>query len=163
MNLVLTLGVIRRLRDHTERLDGLTHPKSMIEPITGPGTRPGPFTARTVDAEAVTGAQLAGGLVGFFSPTCDACHEWLPRFAAAARALPEGRRQALAVIVAPTDEVAADMVSQLRENVMVVIERDRGPLAAAFKTSAYPAMCRLGADGAVTHTGRGAVAVPAEM
>ncbi|MFC7643691.1 hypothetical protein ACFQX6_25155 [Streptosporangium lutulentum] len=118
--------------------------------MIGPGTRPAAFAATTVDAEPITEAGLAGGgLVGFFSPTCGSCEEWLPQFAAAAGALPGGPRQALAVVVAETETEAADMVSRLRDVAMVVVEKDGGPLSTAFKISGYPAMCRLNDDGSV--------------
>ncbi|MER5420881.1 hypothetical protein [Streptosporangium roseum] len=161
LNLILTLGVIRRLRDHTDRLGDLAQARPMPDPIIVPGSRPAAFAADTVDAEPITEAHLAGGgLVAFFSPTCGACEEWIPRFATAARALPDGRRRALAVVVAPAEADAAGMVAKLRDAAMVVVEEDKGPLATAFKVFGYPAMCRLGEDGTVVSSGKDAVTVP---
>ncbi len=149
-NLILTLGVIRRLKNHTDQFAEIGRLMPRAEPLIGHGKRPAPFTARTIDGAQVSDADLrSGGMVGFFSPTCGSCEEWVPRFVAAARALPGGPRNALAVVVAESASAGAEMAAQLREVAMVVIEADRGPLVEAFEAKGYPAMVRLGDDGAV--------------
>ncbi len=166
LNLVMTLGVIRRLRDHSERLAGLAEAgtEPWRDPIIGPGRRPGPFSAVGVDGERVGDADLAaGGLVAFFSPGCGICAEWLPRFVDAATALGD-RRRALAVVVAPsaTDPAAAEQVAALRAAATVVVENDKGPLTEAFQVSGYPAMVRLDEHGTVVASRLGdVVGVPA--
>jgi len=150
VNLVLTLGVIKRLRDHSDQLVHLSDPRPGPESMLGPGARPAAFTAVTLDAEHLTEADVPrGGLVGFFSPTCDSCEEWLPRFVEAAKALPGGRDQAIAVVVAESEAAAPDMVATLRQASRVVVEPQSGPLTAAFKVNGFPAMFRMDDDGAV--------------
>ncbi|MCA2213521.1 hypothetical protein [Jidongwangia harbinensis] len=161
-NLFLTLGVIRRLRNHTDQFTELGRLMPRPEPMISAGKHPSPFTATTVDGLAVSEASLrTGGLVGFFSPTCGSCEEWVPRFVEAARALPGGPKAALAVVVADSPSAGAEMVAKLRDVAMVVTEADRGPVVEAFEATGYPAMCRLGDDGAViTNRPVDVVAVP---
>jgi hypothetical protein len=163
VNLVLSLGMIRRLRVHNGRLDDLARVAPRPEPMTGPGTRPLPFTASPINASPITDADLgADTVVAFFSPTCDSCDEWVPKFVDAVKAMPSGASQALAVVVADTPSAATAMVSQLRQVAMVAIEPDKGPLATAFKVTGYPAMCRFDADGRVaTYQPAEVLAVPA--
>ncbi|MBE1492616.1 thioredoxin domain-containing protein [Plantactinospora soyae] len=163
LNLVLMLGVIRRLRDHSERLVALAETAPKPELMIGPGRRPAPFAVETIDGHRISEADLArGGLVGFFSTTCSACGEWLPRFVEAARALPAGRQGALAVVSGETEADRAEMVAQLREVALVVIERGRKePLHDAFRITGYPAMGRLDENGTVvSHHAADVVAVP---
>lgn len=149
-NLVLTFGVIRRLKNHTDQFVEIGRMMPRAEPLIREGQRPAPYTAVSIDGQPVSDADLrSGGLVGFFSPTCDSCTEWLPRFVTAAAALPGGARTALAVVVADSPAEGAEMAAQLSGVATVVIEPDRGPLAEAFQAKGYPAMGRLGEDGAV--------------
>ncbi|GAA3727610.1 hypothetical protein GCM10022225_06200 [Plantactinospora mayteni] len=154
LNLILTLGVIRRLRNHSEQLLSISMAVPRPQPLIAVGKRPSPFRATTVDGAQVNEADLArdGAMAGFFSTTCSSCAEWLPRFVEAARALPAGPRHVLAVVVAEKAADAADMVEQLRGIAMVVVEERKGPVGEAFEVTGYPAMCRLDEHGAVVTT-----------
>ncbi|MEU4231457.1 hypothetical protein AB0F17_44790 [Nonomuraea sp. NPDC026600] len=71
LNLVLMLGVIRRLRDHTQRLDGLYERTG--SPATGleAGEVVGEFETTTNEGETLSAASLGERtLIGFFSPSC---------------------------------------------------------------------------------------------
>ncbi|MEU9509538.1 hypothetical protein AB0D32_25030 [Micromonospora sp. NPDC048170] len=162
-NLFLLLGVTKRLRDQSKQLAHLMSNTPMPESMIAVGSRPDPFSARTVNGEHVTEAVFAsGGLVGFFSPTCPACAEWLPRFVDAAAALPGGRGEVLAVVVAETSAEGADLVAELREVAMVVVERAGGPLVTSFQVKGYPSVGRFGTDGTlVSNEPPAALAVPA--
>jgi hypothetical protein len=150
LNLVLTLGVIRRLRTHSNQLEDLAHKTPRSEPMTGPGTRPGAFTASPLNAAPVTNADLGNGsIVAFFSTTCDSCEEWLPKFIDALAAMPGDLTQRLAIVVSDTPATATAMIDKLKTVAMVAVEQEKGPIAKAFKVSGYPAMCRLDAGGMV--------------
>ncbi|QVQ52446.1 redoxin domain-containing protein [Spiractinospora alimapuensis] len=147
LNLVLTLGVVRRLRDHTERFEQMSGGFTPDDGILLPGQRPEEFTATTVDGREVSHETVAGpALVGFFMPGCGPCHEWVPRFAAAA-ADPESP-PTMAVVVGGPEE-STEMVATLSEVTHVIVEDTHGPVAKAFAVQAFPVMCRTGDDGTV--------------
>ncbi|MFD9739622.1 hypothetical protein ACFWW9_34500, partial [Umezawaea sp. NPDC059074] len=105
----------------------------------------------TVDGEVVDRDGLsASTLVGFFSPGCAPCEELLPRFLAAARAVPGGRAAVIAVVVAEDPSGADYLLDPLREVASVVVEGRRGALGAAFGVTSYPATCQVDASGTVT-------------
>lgn len=156
LNLLLTLGVVRRLREHTERLTELTGsgpaPGSTPELMRPAGERPDQFQAVTVDGVELTRSSLVTpALVGFFAPGCAPCREWIPRFVKAAGELPQGRAQALAVVAGHSAD-AQDELAELGGAAQVVLERPDGPVARAFAVTGWPALCRLDADGTIATT-----------
>lgn len=133
LNLIFTLGVIRRLREHTALLSGAGDP-IMVKV----GTEIDEFSSSTVDNEAVTCESLIDEtVVAFFSPGCKPCEEKLPKFVAHAAALPGGRQRVLAVVVGDADQTAP-LVTELRPVARVVVEDHAGPLASAFTVNAFP-------------------------
>ena len=102
LDLLLTLGLIKRVRTHAELLDKLVNatPASVhaVEPGQLPPGKPiGEFTATTSDGLEISRESFDGGLVlGFFSTWCDTCAEQLPGFLAYAE--PLGRERVLAVV-----------------------------------------------------------------
>jgi hypothetical protein len=154
-NLLLTFGVIRRLREHTELLSrsggSAGAPGRLVRPA---GARVDEFVAHTVDGEPVGRDLLRGQtLIGFFSPGCRACEERMPAFVTLARALPGGRSRVLAVIVGPSEEAAA-----YRERVapvarVVVQEEFDGPLTQALDVVGFPAFALVAEDGEILGSG----------
>lgn len=145
LNLMLTVGLVRRLRDYDGRLHRLEQGEPTMAEV---GERVGEFSTVTVDGTEIDrDALVPGTMVGFFDPQCETCHAHLPAFAAAARDLPGGRAQTLAVV--RDEEDAHEMVDVLTGDVRVVLERRRGPVARAFKVAAIPSFCRLGPDQSV--------------
>lgn len=143
LNLALTVGLVKRVRDHGERLSAMTHPEPV--PMLDIGERVAEFAVVTMDGEHLTRDRLKGGtLVGFFDSQCEVCHDHMPGFIEAAAKLPGGREQALAVIREGED--VAEMATPLARVARVVLERKRGPVARAFRLRATPAFCRLGED-----------------
>ncbi|MFE7571789.1 TlpA disulfide reductase family protein [Streptomyces sp. NPDC057539] len=142
LDLILTLGVIKRLREHTELISNLNGRASL-----GIGEEVGAFEAATVDGAPMTRELLTREtLVGFFSPSCAPCREELPKFVNHARAMPDGRNQVMAVVVGDADRAAA-MVAELRPVARVVVEEHNdGPLASAFQVIAFPTVLTV-ADG----------------
>lgn len=141
VNLLLAFAIVRRLREHAEMLAELPGDSA------GRAMRPAndavqEFSARTVEDELITSADLAPGtLVGFFSPGCPPCEEQLPLFAATARGRGAGRTGVLAVVVGPADR-ATDLVRELLPVARVVVEEDPdGAVAKAFGVKGYPSTC----------------------
>jgi thiol-disulfide isomerase/thioredoxin len=135
LNLVLMLGVIRRLRDHTQRLDGLYERTG--NPATGleAGEVAAEFETTTNDGETLSAASLGERtLIGFFSPSCAPCKDLAPKFAA----LAAGHDGAIAVIAGFPDEMG-DMLDLLSPVAKIVSgDVDGGPLAKAFGVEAFP-------------------------
>ncbi|GAA1539646.1 TlpA family protein [Dactylosporangium maewongense] len=142
-NLLLTLGIVRRLRAMT----GATAAHAP-QVVASPGETPEPFQATTVDGEELRGTP--SGLVGFFSPDCPACTERLPEFVAYATAV--GRQRVLAVLIGEPHELGG-LTADLRDVARVTTEPVFGPVATAFAVTGYPAVALLDDTGAVTHSG----------
>ncbi|WP_143590742.1 TlpA family protein disulfide reductase [Thermoactinospora rubra] len=147
LNLLFTVGVIRRLREHTAELAALRGrgaaqggPAPLPEEVALPAGSPiGGFTAVTVDGAPVA-LEVFGErpLVAFLSPHCLPCKEQLPAFIEYAAARPGGPDAVLAVVVG-TQEEAAQTVARLRPVAAVVVEPDGGPLQQAFAVTGFPA------------------------
>lgn len=154
LNLVLTLAVLRRLREAAAR------ERDAASGVIGAGRTPGDFAATDTDGRGVGRADLTGRvLVGFFSTTCAACVEELPRFLTRAGDMAGGRERVLAVVHG--DRPAADeMARRLADVARVVVEDPDGPVGGAFDVRAFPSWCLLD-DGVVRETGTGTSPVPA--
>ncbi|WP_412543948.1 TlpA disulfide reductase family protein [Longispora sp. K20-0274] len=149
LNLFLSLGVIRRLREHTAALEELSAGGRRPGIIMDAGGTVGPFSAVATSGATVSGDLLGGrALVGFFSPSCEPCKEQVPLFVAYAR---EFDGTVLAVAAGAATEVG-DLVATLDGVGHVVVEADNGPVQRAFGTRGFPAMCVVDA-GRVTAGG----------
>jgi hypothetical protein len=159
LDLLLTFGVIRRLREHTELLQGRL--ASAQHRVTGlaPGQTPEPFAVETAD-----GMPLAGPaglrMAGFFASWCSVCPERVAPFADYIRANGIPRDSVLAVVLARDGE-APPYLSQLAEVAQVSVQPDRAPVTAAFAVVGYPAFCLLDASGAVVTSGFDPADLPA--
>ncbi|MEV4242701.1 hypothetical protein AB0J63_04745 [Streptosporangium canum] len=134
VNLLLTLAVIRRLREHSAQLAA---DRPARPPLVASGTALPEFTAAAPDGTRLSRDFFAGPtLVGMFSTTCAACHERLPEFTARAESLGPGR--ALAVVVGDQEDADA-FTPALTPVATVVVEPPDGPLSKAFQVSFFPA------------------------
>jgi thiol-disulfide isomerase/thioredoxin len=145
LNLVFTLAVVRRLREHEEKLSRATFAEAEVPEALAAGERPDAFEATTVDGARVTEDSLAGGIVGAFSPGCGPCEEAMPKFIEAVRHRP---KDGVLAVVADTDGAAA-IVEQLRPVARVVLEPPAGALQAALRIPGFPTLYTFDADGAV--------------
>ncbi|MFI6689996.1 TlpA family protein disulfide reductase [Streptomyces sp. NPDC050485] len=145
LDLVLTLGVVKRLREHTEMLAS----NSAVDTYTiNVGEQVGEFTASSVDGEEVT-HQLRQDdtLVAFFSPTCGPCRDKLPKFVDHVERGGITRDRVLVTVVGDAEE-SRGFIEQLRPIARVVCERSDGELTAAFKVKAFPTVLKVSPDGA---------------
>ena len=140
-DLLLTFGVIRRLRLHSEQLADL-RTKPAITGLTVGGDV-GTFESRTIDGRVVTSTGLSGDtLVAFFSTSCAACHERLPEFLEYIAGL-DARTRVL-VVVAGAAEKTPTMVPSLAAVAEVVREEDeKAAMSTAFAVRGYPVLFRL--------------------
>lgn len=147
LDLLLSFGIIRRLRQQNEALRDLREKQSAAEPdIMAPaGSR---IELSDVD--------VTGALVGFFSPGCEPCKERMPEFIEYAT----GHRGKVIAVAAGDAEEVADMVVRLGEVAEVVVETMGGPLHNAFGTTGYPAVCLVDDDKTVVASGWEMSALP---
>lgn len=152
LNVALTVGVIRRLREHTERLSNRPQVVS-VQVMAEPGQRSLPFQAVTVDGDEVDESALTGGrtLVGVLANGCSSCEERRPEFVAMARRFPRDR--VLAILVNGGADVSAEL-AMLSPVARVVLQDEPGTgVTAALKVSGYPAFAIFDADGTVLSSG----------
>ncbi|MGW1077954.1 TlpA family protein disulfide reductase [Streptomyces sp. NPDC002537] len=147
LDLILTLGVVKRLREHTALISKLASSSPGRPPVIGVGEEVGEFSAVAVDGDVVTRESLVGDtLVAFFSPSCGPCHEMLPKFVEYARAVDGGRDQVLAVVVGSPDR-AKSQVTELSPVARVVVEGgSEAVLADAFQIKGFPTLLKVGQD-----------------
>lgn len=154
VNLLLTFGIIRRLRQDA-----------------GTGDRPiGATPGRLVAPAAPVGTEIQGTdlrwdgetLVGFFLPGCDPCEEQLPEFVTHAAKW----QRVVAVVMDPSGGVsgeAAEALRRLRPVADVVVEKSPDDaLHKAFKVSGYPVFCTV-RDGVVSSVSGRAADLALEM
>lgn len=156
LDLVLTFGVIRRLREHTALLSDRAPASG--GPDGGPaiGSTVADFAAGTVDGAAVDRDWFTGQtVVGFFSPGCAPCDELRPSFIGHAATVPGGRDRVLAVLnTFPDADDTAAAVAELSRVARVVVEPAGGDgVASAFGVRGYPTLCVVDAAGRVTASG----------
>lgn len=153
-DLLLTLGLVKRVRAHAELLDKLVNARPGVQPEPGqlpPGTVVGDFTATTSDGLEIGRASLTDGAVlGFFSTWCDTCAEQLPGFLAYAE--PYGRERVLAVVHGGEAELPG-LIAKLSKVAQVVVEPDNGPIAKAVGVEATPTMAVIDKEWRVTSSG----------
>ncbi|GGR08904.1 hypothetical protein WEB32_03525 [Streptomyces netropsis] len=138
LNLVLTLGVVKRLREHTEMLGSVQGDPVRLEV----GQEVGEFHTSTTLGEPLMRDLLSGPvLFGFFSPTCEPCQDKLPRFVAYARHEPGGRSSVIATVVGDAD-AAAGFVAELSRVAHVVVEDPDGAMGTALGIRAFPSVLR---------------------
>jgi hypothetical protein len=154
-NLLLTVGVVRRLKEHGSVLDTLTEdPQGALLPA---GAVADDFAVSATDGTLITQDLIAAPtLIGFFSPTCGGCHEQLPDFVTRARRAPAGRTVAVVVDSGPTDP----MVARLTGASLVVVEPPGGVLARAFGVHGYPAFALVGEGARIEVASTNLSAVP---
>lgn len=143
LNLVLTFGIIRRLREQPasqHQHPGI--PANNVRPTTLElGEQLAGVDAVTIDGTAVQLPAAGRSLVGFFSPSCSTCREQIIPFVVTAEREPADV-QVLAVVAGPDDEAASSYVEELlagRSEVLVIREDEDGPVQKAFGIKGFPA------------------------
>ena len=143
LNLVLMIGVLRRLRDQPPAAG--QHPAAGHHAESGSGLVVGrqaePFTVRLLHGGDLTEAGLTGSgptLIGFFTPGCGPCKAQAPKFAERAAAWPGGPDRVLAV-VADDSIGGAEFGEQFAGLARIVVDGMEGPVATSFGVTAFPA------------------------
>ncbi|MFI0480987.1 TlpA family protein disulfide reductase [Actinomadura sp. 9N215] len=150
-DLVLSLGIVRRLRVHGALIEHVLTRSTEKTPIKRTGERVDAFSAVTSGGGLVTRESLTESaesvLVGFFSPDCATCRERLPGFVREA-----SRRDETIAVVVGDEPAATELVgsSGLDRAARVVLESPAdSPMADAFGVSAFPSACVVDGTGVV--------------
>jgi len=153
LDLVLTLGVIRRLRQHSRLLsEPRDDSHDLCDVIMPAGEKVVGFSAVTTDGEPMTLDLIQEPtLIGFFSPHCEPCQVQSTRFAELAGTIQGGRDRTLAIVVGE-DDMAVEFAARLLPSTRVILEQDAGPVQEAFKVQGVPAMCLVDEHGIVLNT-----------
>jgi hypothetical protein len=147
LNLLLLLGVLRRVREHDDEIARMRAPMPVVTGLP-PGARLPRFEATTVSGEEVTRAAVTPGLVAFLSSSCHGCREQLPGFLRYAAGHADAS-QVLAVVVVDARAPGDDLVSALGGDCRIVVEGESGPLSTAFSIGGYPSFFTIDASGRV--------------
>lgn len=148
-NLLLMLGVIRKLREYDRVLAG-TAPVRNPDPTVPVGSVVPAVSASTVDGGVASSVHAAGPqLIGFFSPGCKPCADLIPGFT---RHLAATGLAGLAVVVADAGD-NAEHVAALAGHVDIVVEPTGGALSTALEVTSFPALCLVAPDGTVLGSG----------
>ncbi|MEV6370141.1 redoxin domain-containing protein [Micromonospora musae] len=146
LNLLISYGIIRRLREYDTRLAAVGGGGGLppAQPLVG--SRVPAFEATTIDGSAITDRDLVDGgvaVVGFFSTKCPPCREQLPRFVELVAR--RGYSSAITVVIDDSDDPADRLaaVEQSRHVSMVVVEAPGGAMAGAFGADRWPTMIAI--------------------
>ena len=153
IDLLLTLAVVRRLREHEERFASLPAgtPGPGFDREKFLGVRLPEFSVTATNGATVSRDVLLGqaGLVGFFSSSCAPCRVQAPEFAR--HAGEAAQSVALAFVIGPG---ADDLVGVLSEGVAaVVVDPDAAELVRQLEVGAFPTILRLGPEGSIVDAG----------
>lgn len=146
LDLLLTFGVVRRLREHGELITRINVPDVPVIGVAA-GESPSTFSAVSTRGDLLTGpGELR--MAAFFSTTCSICPERVPSFVAYLKDHGIARDTVLAVVRGPQAEPPA-YLARLADAARVCLEQEDGELAKSFKVVGYPAFCLLDGDGVV--------------
>ncbi|MEV0403892.1 TlpA disulfide reductase family protein [Actinoallomurus sp. NPDC050550] len=144
LNLLLTYGIIRRLRAQSgghDPAEDLMLPANAVVPE---------FTARTTTGDTVSRSTVSGGVIAFFSPGCGACEVQLPRFVDLARTLAGDEDRPVLAVLHGDEEETREHLAALTQVTDVVVEQTDGPIGTAFDVSGYPTFALIDTDGKIT-------------
>lgn len=154
-NLLLMLGVIRRIREYGAQLaasagQGLHGPPPVSDLV--PGQSPAEFSVRIDEGRELSGP--AGlRVVAFFSPLCSVCPERVPPFIDYVSNHAIARDYVLAVIEHNEGLAAPAYVDKLAAVAQVCSGPDGDTVTQAFKMQGNPAFAVLNSDGVLVAAG----------
>jgi AhpC/TSA family len=143
LDLLLTLAVIRRLRELSARLTAL----EAYGPARGPswlpvGSNIPEFSAITMDGEAISHRDLASGwaVIAFLHSGCEPCRRLVPELKAYIDGASTEGLRALAVVSGEEEAAPGGLASELREVAAVVRGADAAAVVRAFDVRSFPTL-----------------------
>lgn len=156
LNLVLFVGLVRRLRSDS------TNTGALGGPVTGmPSKVSGLAPGKSAPDLGVAAAAGRDQLVGVFSTDCGACPDYLPRFKSRATSFDGAAIAILGGSAAKHDTYK----EQLGPQVITLSDIGAGPMASgplteAFEVTSWPSFFIVGPDGIVKASGPDGVQLP---
>ncbi|MDF5757518.1 TlpA disulfide reductase family protein [Spongiactinospora sp. TRM90649] len=152
-DLVLTFGVIRRLREHTGHLEFLLNGGVGADTVRAALPRPGStvseFEAVTTAGQTITRDFFTGPtVVAVFTNHCETCRERLPSFVEYAKNT-HGSGVLVLLQAEEGHETTDAMLAELEAVGPVVLEITQGSLGRALNVSIFPAFCLIDAGGVI--------------
>ncbi|MGL5851130.1 MAG: peroxiredoxin family protein [Phycicoccus sp.] len=149
-NLLLTWGMVRRLRALQEHVSAMTDP--MPENGLEAGDEAPDFSASTPSGDLVTRDDVVRGrtVLAFLSPHCDACEEHLPAVRRLGRS---AGPEAVVAVVDGTPEESGHLVEGLQGDVPVLFAaRSINDLMSRYRVNVFPSYYVVDADHLVSST-----------
>ncbi|GLW22399.1 TlpA family protein disulfide reductase [Microbispora triticiradicis] len=144
IDLLLTVAVIRRLREHSDLLRQTMNSGFSASVVAPVGTEIGAFTATTTTGATIGDGDVASGtVVAFLSAGCEPCRTRLPQFVAYAK---NADLRAVAVMMDGDrdDPRFQEMLSALESVGEVIVEEFGKPVWQAFRVQGTPAFVATG-------------------
>jgi hypothetical protein len=146
VDLLLTFAILRRLREHEERLSQLSE-----RPVGGPEIgQPLPrFETVTVDGGLLDSTALLGGesVVAVFSTSCHGCEQQAPRFVEVASQMALTGRRIITLLIDDGQQEDHPLRQVLSRAGLLVIESHDGSLKAAIGPQLLPSYYLFTAEG----------------
>ncbi|MER7004837.1 hypothetical protein ABT297_17585 [Dactylosporangium sp. NPDC000555] len=145
--LLLLLGIVRRLRDLTERLHRLERGRPPVDTVPA-NLDISDFTATSLRGEPVSADWLVGeeSVVAFLTYGCSACKVQLPLLREHAET-PGGKILIVAALVPGEEPEPAALRAEVGDAPVIVEEQFGGPIQYGFRVDKYPTFYLVGADG----------------
>jgi peroxiredoxin len=150
-NLLLTWGMVRRLRNLQEQVGLAFGP---LQNGLAPGDPAPDFFAVTASGDRVTRDELVRSetVLAFFSPTCSACESHIPSVRQLAGLAPGSGPAVVAVVDGRVDE-SSHLVDEMEGDVvMVFAPRSENDLLEDYRVNAYPSYYVISPDGRITNS-----------
>ncbi|MEU4834743.1 hypothetical protein [Streptosporangium sp. NPDC023615] len=137
VDLVLTMAVIRRLRDHTQQLAALRS-GDPAQSLLREGTPLPAFTAESVDGETIDSQAAPPEVLALLSTECVVCLDEMPNLVRFLGDRGVGRSAAIVAIVGDDTPKAGELVEGLRPVARVIRQPWDGPIEKAFQAKLFP-------------------------
>lgn len=153
LDLLLTVGVIRRLRVHTGEIEALRSSQAPPDSSLPVGSPVPAFEAVDADGAPIATAELAGGsyLLAFLATDCHACKDQLAQLASYAGRMAGARRRVLAIVDGPPEE-AGEYRRQLGGVARLVLGADAARIRSELDVNLFPTFVFVDEQGVVSLT-----------
>lgn len=155
INLVLTAGIIRRLRDISASGGGSSQVSTLPDVVLSRGEQPASFEVQDACGETITEQIFKGEktLLGVIAQGCSLCAERLPDYVEVAKKSGARGEQVITLVIADADYAETVSKTVGPSSRFIIESAPDGPFARALKLSGYPAFARFNEAGVMLRSG----------